>query len=71
MRVVYMGTPAFSIPPLELMLEGGFQVVGVYTQPDKPAGRGRSVLPSPVKAYAQGRGLKVFRARLPETTGRL
>ena len=56
MRVVYMGTPAFSIPPLELMLEGGFQVVGVYTQPDKPAGRGRSVLPSPVK-------------RMPKTAG--
>ena len=60
MRVVYMGTPAFSVPPLELMLESGFQVVGVYTQPDKPAGRGRSVLPSPVKAYAQGHGLRVF-----------
>ena len=71
MRVVYMGTPAFSIPPLELMLEGGFRVVGVYTQPDKPAGRGRSVLPSPVKAYAQGTRAEGVPTRLPETTGRL
>jgi methionyl-tRNA formyltransferase len=60
MRVIYMGTPAFSVPPLELLVESGYQVVGVYTQPDRPAGRGRSVLPSPIKTYAEEHGLRVF-----------
>jgi len=60
MKVIYMGTPSFSIPPLELLVESGEQVVGVYTQPDRPAGRGRTVLPSPVKIYAEEQGLRVI-----------
>lgn len=60
MRVVFMGTPAFSVPPLELLVESGEQVVGVYTQPDKPAGRGRDVVASPIKSCAEKRGLPVF-----------
>ena len=60
MRVVYMGTPAFAIPPLEELLASGYDVVGVYTQPDRPAGRGRSLEAPPVKAFAQERGLDVF-----------
>jgi methionyl-tRNA formyltransferase len=60
MRVVYMGTPAFAIAPLEELLSKGYEVVGVYTQPDKPAGRGRSVEAPPVKVFAEGRGLKAF-----------
>ncbi len=70
MRVIYMGTPAFSVPPLELLVESGYQVVGVYTQPDRPAGRGRSVLASPIKAYAEEHELRVFQPtslRLPDT----
>ena len=59
MRVIYMGTPAFSIPPLEQLVESGYQVVGVYTQPDKPAGRGRNVVASPIRSYAEERGLRV------------
>ena len=55
-----MGTPAFSVPPLEQLVDSGYQVVGVYTQPDKPAGRGRNVVASPMKSYAEGRGLRVF-----------
>ncbi|MBF8266605.1 MAG: Methionyl-tRNA formyltransferase [Dehalococcoidia bacterium] len=60
MRLVYMGTPAFAIPPLEELLAGGYEVVGVYAQPDKPAGRGMGMEASPVKVFAQGRGLKVL-----------
>ena len=60
MRVIYMGTPDFSVPPLEQLVESGYQVVGVYTQSDKPAGRGRNVVASPIKVYAEGRGLRVF-----------
>ena len=55
-----MGTPAFSVPLLEQLVEGGYQVVGVYAQPDKPAGRGRNVVASPIKTYAEERGLMVF-----------
>ena len=74
MRVIYMGTPAFSTPPLEQLVESGYQVVGVYTQPDKPAGRGRNVVASPIKAYAEERGLRVFQPtslRNPDAYGEL
>ena len=60
MRVVYMGTPAFAVPPLKELVESGYQVVGVYTQPNKPAGRGRRDVASPVKSYAEEQGLRLF-----------
>jgi methionyl-tRNA formyltransferase len=60
MRVIYMGTPALSVHPLERLVESGYQVVGVYTQPDKPAGRGRNVAASPMKIYAEEQGLRVL-----------
>jgi methionyl-tRNA formyltransferase len=60
MRVIYMGTPAFSVPPLDLLVETGYQVVGVYTQPDRQAGRGRSMLAPPIKGYAEEHGLRVL-----------
>ena len=55
-----MGTPAFAIPVLGGLLDAGHEVVGVYTQPDKPAGRGRRPTAPPVKAYALEHGLPVF-----------
>lgn len=60
MRLVFMGSPAFAIPVLEALVERGHQIVGVFTQPDKPAGRGQRPEPPPVKVWAQGRGLPVF-----------
>ena len=61
MRVVYMGTPAYAVTPLAGLLESGHNVVvGVVTQPDRPAGRGRGVLPPPVKVYAESQGLRVL-----------
>ena len=52
LRIVYMGTPDFAVEPLRRLVEGGYQVVGVVTMPDKPAGRGHKLQSSPVKQYA-------------------
>jgi len=55
-----MGTPEFSVPPLEHLIVNHYQVVAVYTQPDKPSGRGRSLVPSPVKRAAVNLNLPVM-----------
>ncbi len=61
LRIVYMGTPDFAVESLKCLVEGGYNVVGVVTMPDKPMGRHGSVLqPSPVKQYAVEHGLKVL-----------
>ena len=60
MRVIYMGTPAYAVTPLARLVESGHSVVGVVTQPDRPAGRGRGVLPPPVKVFAESHGLRVL-----------
>lgn len=59
-RIVFAGTPEFSVPPLRALLGSGHRVVGVYTQPDRPAGRGRKLSPSPVKEVAVDAGIPVF-----------
>lgn len=61
LRIVYMGTPEFAVESLKRLVEGGYNVVGVITMPDKPIGRHGSVLQaSPVKQYAVSQGLKVL-----------
>ena len=61
LRIVYMGTPDFAVESLKALVEGGYNVVGVVTMPDKPIGRHGSVLQaSPVKQYAIEKGLKVL-----------
>ncbi len=60
MRVVFMGTPEFSVPALEQLVRSEYEVVAVYTQPDKPEGRGRVPAPSPVKRVALEQGLEVL-----------
>lgn len=61
LKIVYMGTPEFAVESLRCLVEGGYNVVGVITMPDKPMGRHGSVLqPSPVKQYAVSKGLKVL-----------
>ncbi len=70
MRIVFMGTPDFSVPILEALVKAGHQVAGVVTQPDKPKGRGKSVLMTPVKEKALELGLPVYqpvRVRTPES----
>ncbi|MGH2515001.1 MAG: methionyl-tRNA formyltransferase, partial [Ktedonobacterales bacterium] len=69
LRVVFMGTPEFAVPPLRALVEhappaklwaSGLDMVGVVTRPDKPAGRGRQVLVSSVKRFALDRGIPVY-----------
>ncbi len=59
MRIVFAGTPEFAVPALKAACGQG-EVVAVYTQPDRPAGRGRGIVPSPVKAEALKRGIPVY-----------
>lgn len=60
MRIVFAGTPDFAATALKALLAAGHTVVGVYSQPDRPAGRGRKLMPSPVKQVALDAGLPVF-----------
>jgi len=59
-RIVYMGTPEFSVGPLDALLKSGFKVVGVVTVPDKPSGRGLKMNESAVKKYAVEKGLPLL-----------
>ncbi|QZA32087.1 methionyl-tRNA formyltransferase [Hydrogenibacillus sp. N12] len=59
-RVVFMGTPAYAVPSLTGLVEAGYEVVLVVTQPDRPVGRGRRIAPPPVKEVARTLGLPVF-----------
>ena len=60
MRVVFMGTPDFAVPCLRALVEGGCDVAAVFTQPDKPKGRGYKMIPTPVKAAAEEYGIPVY-----------
>lgn len=69
MRILFWGTPDFAAPPLRALMGEGFEVVGVVTQPDKPQGRSREIIPSPVKLIALEEDLPLFQpknARDPE-----
>jgi methionyl-tRNA formyltransferase len=59
LRILFAGTPEFSVPPLEALIASGHAVIGAYTQPDRPAGRGRQLAASPVKAVALEHGVPV------------
>lgn len=60
MKVVFMGTPDFSVPSLQALIDHGYDVVGVFTQPDRPKGRGGKVQMSPVKELALKHNIPVF-----------
>jgi len=60
MKIVYAGTPEFAVPALEALLASTHTVLAVYTQPDRPAGRGRKLQASPVKQCAQAHAIPVF-----------
>lgn len=60
MRVVFMGTPDFAARSLRELLDNGFEVVGVFTQPDRPVGRRQIMQPPPVKVLAEERGIRVY-----------
>ncbi len=69
MKILFMGTPQFAVPSLGALLERGYEVAAVVTQPDRPKGRKRELTPSPVKVFATERGLPVLqpeKLRSPE-----
>ena len=63
MRIVFMGTPEFAVRSLEALVCSGHELVGVVTQPDKPVGRKREIMKTPVKVYAESRGIPVYQPR--------
>jgi methionyl-tRNA formyltransferase len=60
MKIVFMGTPDFSVPVLKQLVEDGYEIVGVVTQPDRPKGRKKILTPPPVKVEAEQHGLAIF-----------
>ena len=60
LRIIYMGTPDFAVAGLKLLIENGYNIVGVITMPDKPAGRGRKIQESAVKKYAKENRLNII-----------
>ncbi|MDE6848458.1 MAG: methionyl-tRNA formyltransferase, partial [Ruminococcus sp.] len=60
MKIVFMGTPDFAVPCLKVLAESSHEVSAVFTQPDKPKGRGYKMIPTPVKSVALEYGLPVY-----------
>ena len=60
MRVVFLGTPDFGVPSLKALHNAGYEIAGVFTQPDKPKGRGNKMVKSPVKECAEALNIPVF-----------
>ncbi len=60
LRIVFMGTPEFAVPSLDKLLQAEYNIVGVITAPDKPAGRGMSLQQSAIKKFALEKGLKIL-----------
>ena len=69
LRIIFAGTPDFAARHLDALLSSEHEIVGVFTQPDRPAGRGKKLMPGPVKVLAEAKGLPVFQPaslRAPE-----
>jgi methionyl-tRNA formyltransferase len=60
MRIVFFGTPVFAVPSLQRLIDHSYEICGVFTQPDRPSGRGQKLQPSPIKILAQEQGIPVF-----------
>lgn len=69
MRIVMMGTPEFAVPVLEALSRSGDEIVGVFTQPDRPGGRGKKLQAPPVKVRAEELGIPVFQPEKIRKTG--
>jgi len=59
-KIVFMGTPDFAVPSLQALYDAGHEIAGVFTQPDRPAGRGNRITASPVKSFAESMNLRIF-----------
>ncbi len=71
LNIIFAGTPEFSVPPLAALLESEHKVIAVYTQPDRPAGRGRKLTASPVKQLAQEHSIPVYQPKNFKSEGDL
>lgn len=60
MRVVFLGTPEFAVPALQALIGHSYEICGVFTQPDRPSGRGQKLQPGPIKLLAQSNGIAVY-----------
>jgi methionyl-tRNA formyltransferase len=60
MRILFMGTPDFAVPSLKALVEAGYELCGVFTQPDKPKNRGMKLMPTPVKEFSITHNIPVF-----------
>jgi methionyl-tRNA formyltransferase len=69
MRIIFMGTPEFAIPSLNILLEHGYGVVTVVTAPDRPQGRGQKIAPSAVKEFARQKSIPVLQPESPKDAG--
>lgn len=68
MKIIFAGTPEFAVPCLRMLLDSAHEICAVYTQPDRPAGRGRKLQPSPVKELALAAGVPVFQPLTMKTS---
>ncbi|CAM4465473.1 MAG: Methionyl-tRNA formyltransferase [Legionellaceae bacterium] len=74
LNIIFAGTPDFAVPALKALVDSGYNISAVYTQPDRPAGRGRKLTPSPVKQYALAQNIPVYQPlslRKPEAQDEL
>jgi methionyl-tRNA formyltransferase len=69
LRLVFMGSPDFALPTLKALIAAGHEILAVYTQPPRPAGRGKKERPTPVHAYAESMGLPVYTPRTLRDAG--
>ena len=60
MRIIFWGTPEYSIPSLDIFIKSKHEVIGVVSQPDKKRSRGNKLISSPVKSFAEKESLKIF-----------
>lgn len=67
MRIVFMGTPDFAVPSLDILVKNGYEIAAVVTQPDKPKGRGNKLTPPPVKEYAVNNNIPVLQPEKVKT----
>ena len=63
LRIIFAGTPEFAVPTLKKLIESEHEIVGVYTQPDRPAGRGQQIQASTVKQIACAHHLPIFQPK--------
>ena len=68
MRIIFMGTPDFAVPCLKSLIEAGHEICAVFTQSDKPKGRGYTLTPPPIKVLALENNIEVFQPKTLRTT---